>query len=214
MPKASSKSCCEACKAGVCSAAQCACETDRRAAPEGGRAAGEEGARHGAHAEGPGERDAAPRGHRPPRAAQRAPTTSLRAGGIDPATLRASSGAAVVLDDARYTAHRRGAPRQARLRRGRGARGATSCEAPTTVVIGPGQAPRPSFEALREAHLDDLRWLLMGGACAGSTDSEEEGRRGHGIRKRDRCRRRAAGAVLDERSPRRHGGHLAVGAGR
>lgn len=90
----------------------------------------------------------------------------LRAGGVDPATLGALPGVAVALDDARYTA-------LAEAILGRMAYDATEgvwrhvLEAPATTVIGAGQAPRPTYEALRAAHLDQVRWLLMGGACAG-----------------------------------------------
>jgi hypothetical protein len=164
MPKASSKSCCEACKASVCSAAQCACETAAAPPPK---------------AVAPPVKKApvmvlTPKG--------RVSETLLRAGIVRLAPPRAPT---------TYPARGRHRPRDAarvswrggRARRGAlhrhggellgrlvydAARGAWryALEPPATVVIGPGQPPRPSFEALREAHLDDLRWLLMGGACA------------------------------------------------
>lgn len=90
----------------------------------------------------------------------------LRAGGVDPVTLTAPTGAPVALDDAHYTA-------LAEALLGRAVYDAAEgvwrhvLEAPATAVVGPGQAPRPTYEALREAHLDQVRWLLMGGACSG-----------------------------------------------
>jgi len=90
----------------------------------------------------------------------------LRAGSIDPVTLTAPPGAPAALDDARYTAlaeailGRLTYRPQDRVWR-------HLLQPPGPAVVGGGQAPRPTYEALREAHLDTLRWLLMGGACAG-----------------------------------------------
>lgn len=90
----------------------------------------------------------------------------LRTGGIDPLTLNASPGAPAALDDARYTAlaeailGRLTYRPQDRVWR-------HLLQPPGPAVVGAGQAPRPTYEALREAHFDTLRWLLMGGACAG-----------------------------------------------
>lgn len=165
MPKTSSKTCCEDCETGVCSAAQCACETSAAPPPK---------------AVAPPVKKApvmvlTPKGRVSEtllragivRLAPPAGTDdTLRAGGIDPATLRAIPGAAVVLDNTRYTA-------LAEVLLGRLVYDAEEgvwrhvLRAPEVTVVSVGQAPRPSFEALREAHLDHQRWLLMGGACAG-----------------------------------------------